>query len=158
MGIDTIEKRKASHYAIFTDIEINASPEQVWEVLTDTGSYKDWAAFMVDLKGKIADGNTITASFQLNPQKPKLNTIDHKIHVTEGEAFFWAEKGPMGICDNHHFRVEPAEDGTTRFVQHDEIMKGMTWALGGMLSKMYLKGYQAFNASLKAEAERRAAL
>lgn len=158
MAKATVEKRKASHYVFHTEVEINASPEQVWEVLTDTGAYKDWAAFMVDVKGDIKDGNTITVSFQLNPQKPKLNTIDHRIQVTEGEEFYWAEKGPMGICDNHHFRVEALAGGKTRFVQSDEIMKGMTWALGRMLSKMYLTGYQAFNAALKAEAERRAAL
>jgi hypothetical protein len=150
-----IDRLKASHYAIHSEIQINASPEEVWEVLTDTGSYRDWSAFMVELDGKIANDNTITASFQLNPKKPRRVNIQHKIHVTDGSEFFWAEKGPGGIRDNHHFRVEALPDGTSRFVQSDEIMQGLTWLMGGKLSKIYAKGYQAFNLALKQEVERR---
>lgn len=150
-----VEKISASHRTIHTDIIIDATPEQVWSVLTDTKSYKNWAAFLVDIHGEIEDGVKITAVFQTNPKKEKLNTIEHTISVTEGVEFYWAEKGPGGIRDNHHFKVEPTSDGRTRFVQSDEIMKGITWLMGGNLSKMYVKGYQAFNRHLKAEAERR---
>lgn len=153
-----VEKLRASHYQIHTDILIDAAPAQVWAVLTDTASYGDWAAFMVGVQGDIADGAQIELAFQLNPAKDKQVKISHTIHVTDGQEFFWAEKGPMGICDNHHFRVEPTADGKTRFVQTDEIMKGMTWLLGGYLTKTYLAGYQAFNRALRAEAERRSAL
>lgn len=156
MGLAKREKAGFGHWTIETDIEIDASPAEVWAVLTDTASYPEWAAFMTRIDGAITDASVITVGFQLNPAKDKLTTIDHTISVTEGAEFFWAEKGPMGICDNHHFRVEHANGGKARFVQSDEIMKGMTWALGGYLSKMYLKGYQDFNAALKAEVERRA--
>lgn len=150
-----IEKLKASHRTIYTDIEINATPEQVWSVLTDTKSYKNWAAFLVEIKGEIKDGNSITVVFQINPKKNKQTTIDHIISVTEGKEFFWAEKGPGGITDNHHFRVESTNDGKTRFIQSDELKDGITWLMGGNLSKMYGKGYQSFNHNLKAEVEQR---
>lgn len=150
-----VEKINHSHRKIYTDILIDATPEQVWSVLTDTKNYKNWAAFLVDIQGEIKDGNTITAVFQTNPKKEKFNTIEHTISVTNGEEFFWAEKGPGGIKDNHHFKVEPAENGKTKFIQSDEIMKGITWLMGGNLSKMYADGYQAFNRKLKAEVEKR---
>ena len=69
--------------------------------------------------------------------------------------FFWSEKGPGGIKDNHHFKVEATEDGKTRFIQSDAIMKGLTFLAGGTLSKMYAEGYQAFNWKLKSEVEKR---
>lgn len=150
-----VEKLSASHRTIYTDIIINATPEQVWSVLTDTPSYKTWAAFLVDIQGEIKDGEKITAVFQTNPKKEKLTTIEHTISVDEGKEFFWAEKGPGGIRDNHHFRVERAQDGKTRFVQSDEIMNGITWLMGGNLSKMYEEGYKAFNRALKNEVEKR---
>ncbi len=150
-----VERISASHRRIYTDILINATPAQVWSVLTDTASYQHWAAFLVDIQGKIKDGEKITAVFQTNPKKEKLTTIEHTITVTEGSAFYWAEKGPGGIKDNHHFVVEPTGDGKTRFIQSDEIMKGITWLVGGNLSKMYANGYQAFNRMLKTEVERR---
>jgi hypothetical protein len=150
-----VEKVKLSHRKIYTDIIINAPAQQVWQVLKDTASYKNWAAFLVDIQGALKDGNKITAKFQLNPSKESFNTIDHTIQVKEGKAFYWAEKGPMGICDNHHFIVEAIDSKTARFIQTDELMKGATWILGGYLSKTYAKGYQAFNRALKKEAEHR---
>lgn len=150
-----IEKVRASYRKIYTDIIIDAAPEKVWSVLTDTASYKNWATFMVDIKGEIKNGEKITVSFKINPKKDKLNTIDHTISVTEGVEFFWAEKGPGGVRDNHHFKVQPEENGKTRFIQSDEIMGGITWLMGGRLSKLYADGYSAFNKKLKAEVEGR---
>ncbi len=150
-----VEKIKASHRKIYTDILIDATPEQVWSVLTDTGSYKSWSTFMIDIQGKIREGEKITIVFKVNPKKEKLTTIDHTISVVENSEFYWAEKGPGGIRDNHHFKVTPAEDGKTRFIQSDEIMQGITWLMGGNLSKIYARGYGAFNRNLKTEVERR---
>lgn len=150
-----VEKLSVSHRTIYTDILINATPEQVWSVLTDTASYKKWSAFLVDIQGEIRDGAKIITVFQTNPNKRKLTTIEHVISVYEGKEFYWAEKGPGGIKDNHHFKVEAVGAGKTRFIQSDEIMKGITWLAGGNLSKMYAEGYQAFNRNLKAEVSRR---
>ncbi|WP_170387960.1 SRPBCC domain-containing protein [Ruegeria atlantica] len=150
------EKVSFSHHRIHTDIVIDAPPDTVWSVLTDTANYGNWAAFLVGIKGEIMDGSKVTVDFQLDPSKEKLTTLDHTIKVVDGEQFYWAEKGPGGIRDNHHFRVEPLGEGTSRFVQSDEIIGGITFLMGGRLAKMYVDGYQAFNRGLKAEAERRA--
>lgn len=150
-----VEKQKASHRNIYTDILINASAAQVWSVLKDTKSYKNWAVFLTDIQGELKDGNKITAKFQLNPSKEKYNSIDHTIKVEEGAFFYWAEKGPMGICDNHHFRIESIAKNTSKFIQKDTLTKGATFLLGGYLSKVYAKGYQEFNRALKQEVEQR---
>lgn len=156
--MDTAKTEKISftHYKIHTEILIDASPEVVWSILTDTNNYDGWAAFLVDIKGEVADGASVTTVFQIDPAKEKKTTVDHTITVVDGEKFFWAEKGPGGIRDNHHFRVEAAAGGKTRFIQSDEIMGGLTWLMGRRLAKIYRDGYQAFNRGLKAEAERRA--
>lgn len=148
-----VQKVKSSHRKIYTDIIIDAPVEKVWDVLKDTKSYQKWAAFLVDIEGELINGREITAKFQLDPNKEKYNSIQHTIQVKDGEEFYWAEKGPMGICDNHHFKVEAIDDQTSRFIQNDELTKGATWILGGYLSKVYAKGYQAFNRELKKEAE-----
>lgn len=150
-----VEKIKASHRKIYTDILIDASAEQVWSVIKDTKSYENWAVFLTDIQGELKNGNKITAKFQLNPSKEKYNSINHTIQVEEGKSFYWAEKGPMGICDNHHFIIEVIDENTSRFIQKDELTKGATFLLGGYLSKTYAKGYQGFNQALKKEAEKR---
>ncbi len=143
------------HHTIYTDIEIDAAPDVVWAVLTDTASYDKWAVFIVGIKGEIADGATITVDFQLDPNKEKRIIVDHRISVVDGQEFFWAEKGPGAIRDNHHFRVEARDDSKSSFVHSDEIRGGVTYLMGGRLAKTYVDGYQQFNRALKAEAERR---
>lgn len=155
MNTGRAEKVSFSHYKIHTNIMIDAAPDVVWAALTDTANYKSWAEFLVGIDGAITDGATITTVFQLDPKKNKFNRLDHTIAVVEGQEFFWEEKGPGGIRDNHHFKVEPVSDGKTRFTQSDEIMGGMTFLIGSRLAKTYLDGYQAFNRGLKAEVERR---
>lgn len=150
-----IEKVKTAHHKIYTDIIINASKENVWQVLQDTHTYNKWAAFLTDIQGELINGNKITAKFQLNPTKEKYNTIEHTIQVNEGTSFFWAEKGPIGICDNHHFIIEAIDKNTSRFIQSDELTKGATILLGAYLAKTYAKGYKTFNQALKTEVERR---
>jgi hypothetical protein len=150
-----VEKHKSSHRKIYTDIIINASVEQVWSVIKDTKSYKNWAVFLTDIHGELKNGNKITAKFQLNPSKEKYNSIDHTIQVVDGKSFYWAEKGPMGICDNHHFIIEAIDGNTSKFIQKDELTKGATFLLGGYLSKIYVKGYQDFNRALKKEVEQK---
>ncbi len=150
-----VDKISLAHRAIYTDIIINGTTEQVWSVLTDTESYENWAAFLIGIKGAIKNGETITTVFRLNPEKEKLTSIEHTIAVEWGSEFYWTERGPGGIVDNHHFRVEPVSNGKSRFIQTDEIKKGITWLAGSSLSKMYAVGYQVFNRSLKAEVEHR---
>ena len=150
-----VEKHKSSHRKIYTDIIINASVEQVWSVIKDTKSYKNWAVFLTDIHGELKNGNKITAKFQLNPSKEKYNSIDHTIQVVDGKSFYWAEKGPMGICDNHHFIIEAIDGNTSKFIQKDELTKGATFLLGGYLSKIDVKGYQGFNRALKKEVEQK---
>ena len=68
-----VEKLSASHRTIYTDIVIDATPQEVWSVLIDTVSYKDWAAFLVDIQGEIRDKTKITVVFQINPRKKETD-------------------------------------------------------------------------------------
>jgi len=149
------EKIKAGHRTVYTDIIIDATPDQVWAVLTDTESYPEWSYMLKKIDGTICDSCEIDAYFQTNPNKEKLTKVHHTIAVIEGEEFRWSEVFQAGIKDNHRFRVEPTEDGRTRFIQSDEFVGGATWLMGGFAVKMTKNGYPGFNQALKAEVERR---
>ncbi|MEO1418066.1 MAG: SRPBCC domain-containing protein [Bacteroidota bacterium] len=154
---ETLEtkKIKASHRTVYTDIIIDATPEQVWTVLTDTENFAGWGVFLTDIKGTICDNCEIDAIFQLNPSKDKRQTIHHTINVEEGKEFRWSEKFMGGILDYHVFRVESTSDGKTRFIQSDMAKGGMTWLMGKTVIKLEAKNYPRFNRALKAEVEKR---
>ena len=150
-----VEKLKSSHRTIYTDIIINAKPEQVWDVLADFETYEDWAIFFMGIKGDFRDGGKIDATVQTNVEKNKRRTISHNLKVKNGSYFSWSDPFAMGMVDNHTFRVEATEDGKTRFIQTDGCIKGMTWLLGGGVMKFGKENYPLFNRALKAEVERR---
>lgn len=155
MSIAMKERVGFSSYRIYTEIYIDATPEEVWEVLVDTESYKKWSEFMVDITGEIRDSEVIGVSFKLNPKSDKTISISHKISVDYGKKFLWSEKGPGGILDDHHFSIERQRDGRAKFIQSDFISGGLTCVLGWKLSAMYAEGYKKFNESLRNEVERR---
>jgi hypothetical protein len=45
---------------ITADIEIDASPAEVWTVLTDLSSYPDWNPHIREAAGQVAAGNRLT--------------------------------------------------------------------------------------------------
>lgn len=54
---------------IKTEIQIDATPERVWEILTDFDAYPTWNPFIKSITGEVNVGNTITA--RIEPPKAK---------------------------------------------------------------------------------------
>lgn len=156
-GQEKIEtnKIKLGYRTIHTEIIIDAKPEQVWEVLTDTDSYKNWAKFMVNLEGEIIDRAPVSAYFLMNEKRGKIEKMDHIISVRAGTEFSWSDVFMLGMKDHHRFIVEPTSDGKTRFIQSDLVHGGLAWLLAGSVIKFEAKNYPIFNRSLKAEVEKR---
>lgn len=151
-----LEKVKASHRTIYSDIIIDASPEQVWEVLTDFESYPEWSYLFRKLEGDFKDQGEVTVWFDRKPGKnDKQMVMEHVLSVEEGASFSWSDVFAMGMKDHHVFKVEATNDGRTRFIQSDEAQGGMTWLAGGAVSKYESEHYPQFNQALKTEVEKR---
>lgn len=148
------KKFKMSHWVSHTEIIIDATPEQVWSVLTDTENYGKWNDIILKIDGKIEDKGKVDVLFKAGPKaKPQL--FHNNLYVEEGVEFYWSQVQAMGIKDRHCFRVEDTKDGKTKFIQSDQALGGMTWLIGKMAVNIQLTVYPMFNRSLKAEVERR---
>lgn len=149
------QKLKMSHWVSHTEIIIDATPEQVWSVLTDTESYPNWNEIILKMDGKIQDKGKVDVLFKAGP-KAKPQWFHHEaIFVVEGVEFYWSDVQTMGIKDRHCFRVEATNDGKTRFIHSDQVSGGMTWLFGKIAINTQMSVYPMFNRSLKAEVERR---
>jgi hypothetical protein len=45
---------------LYSQIEIRASPERIWEILSDFLNYPDWNPFIRNIQGKAVVGERIT--------------------------------------------------------------------------------------------------
>lgn len=134
-----------------TEIEINATPERVWQILTDTEKFPEWNPFIHRLKGKLAVGETIEVFLGESPDKgmtfrPKV------LEVTPNRIFRWLGKLFIGgIFDGEHiFEIEPRGENRVNFIQREKF--------NGILVHVFnfdstRRGFEAMNRALKVRAE-----
>jgi uncharacterized protein YndB with AHSA1/START domain len=56
-----------------TEIEVDADPERVWQVLTDFGAYAEWNPFMTQASGTAAVGERLT--IRMEPEVGRAMTF-----------------------------------------------------------------------------------
>ena len=138
---------------LHTEIEIDATPEKVWAVLTDLPAYPDWNPLITSSTGDLVEGGRLVN--RLEPPggramtfKPTITEVDHQ-RVLE-----WLGRLVVpGLFDGRHrFELVPNGDGT-RLI-HTEHFRGMLVPLlKGTLERHTLPGFEAMNSALKDRAE-----
>ncbi len=139
----------AKNKEITTQITINATPEQVWSVLTNFDTYGEWNPFIEYITGDVQQGNKIKVKLGGMKFKPTV------LNYTANKELKWlGHFGFKGIFDGEHrFELIDNGDGTTTFIQSEKF-NGM---LVGMLSKKLdtetLPQFQSMNEALKMRVE-----
>ncbi len=122
-----------SRKTISTDIIIEASSQEVWNVISDNSNWKNWNPFMINSSGTIAKGKKLQNTLQMTDKtmefKPRI------LEYTEGKSFTWMGRFIMpGIVDGKHsFEVIPLEHGKVKFIQYEKF--------SGILSGTMVKKY-----------------
>jgi hypothetical protein len=134
---------------IKTQITINASPQEVWAVLTEFESYTSWNTFITQIEGEPTVGNRLAVQIDGMGFKPKVLVVEPQ------RALIWRGRLLLpGIFDGRHsFELIDNGDGTTTFV-HSETFRGV---LVPMLKKKLMTetraGFERMNAELKERVE-----
>lgn len=149
-----------NHHRVDSFIVIDASAEEVWDVLTDFETMPDWSSSFQGLAGDIEDGGAVVATYLVpNPETGETSPAQfpHTLSYEEGIRFGWSDPiaGLDGLQDNHRFELERLSDCQTRFVQTDAFTGTNPNLNTETLANISAMGYEAFNAELKAETERR---
>ncbi|MFK7975201.1 MAG: SRPBCC family protein [Halioglobus sp.] len=105
-----------------TDV-INASPDEVWALISDFEGYSQWNPYLTKIEGAFKVGETVSvtlvdANFE-GPfvVKPRMFSIE------SGKSFSWkGQVGIQGVMDTHHvFAISETEDGNTQIHQYEEF-------------------------------------
>lgn len=138
---------------LHTEIEINATPETVWAVLTDLPAYPDWNPFITSAEGELVAGARLVN--RLEPPGGKPMTFKPTVtEVDEQRVVEWLGRlGVPGVFDGRHrFELVPTGDHTR--VIHTEHFRGVLVPfLKKSLDTNAAAGFEAMNAALKDRAE-----
>ncbi|MFO7928009.1 MAG: SRPBCC family protein [Halobacteriota archaeon] len=133
------------------EIEIDASPETVWEILTDLEAYDEWNPFISSAEGAIERDERLRVRVEPpggRPMsfKPVVKTVEQNGRIVWiGRLFV-----PNLLDGRHEFIIEPAVDGV-RFLQRETF--------AGILVPIFLdvesveRGFDEMNEALKRRAE-----
>ena len=138
-----------------TEIEIDAPPEEVWNVLADFGAYRDWNPFIVRVDGKLTVGARLTVTIS-PPESREMTFKPVVLTVEPGNEIRWrghfvAAKLFQG---EHFFRLTPSREGQTRFV-HGEDFSGVLLKMLGPALTQTARGFVLMNQALKRRVEAR---
>ena len=139
---------------LHSEIEIDASAERVWGVLTDFASYPQWNPFIRRIGGKLEVGERLEV--RLQPPDSRSITLRPKVLRAEPNRLMrWV--GHLfvpGLFDGEHsLAVHPLGEGRVRFVQHEAFKGVFVRPLARSLDTNTLRGFEEMNGALKERAE-----
>lgn len=140
-----------------TSIEIDAAPEEVWDILMDFESYPDWNPFLTSISGEPSVGADLSIRFE--PPEGRAMTIKPTVLRSQAtREFRW--RGRLGlprIFDGEHiFELSPTPGGGTQLVHREEFRGLLVSPLLAWIGNSTQAGFVAMNEALKARVEARA--
>ena len=133
-----------------TEIEFDATPQEVWDVLVDLPAYAEWNPFMKKIQGEPKTGAKLEV--RMEPEGERAMTFRPTVLTAEpGRELKWLGHLLVpGIFDGEHrWLIEEAGPGRVRFTQSERfggILVPLLWRKlrdGGTA-----KGFRAMNEAL----------
>lgn len=140
---------------LHAELDIEASPARVWEVLTDFPSLPEWNPFMRRASGSIERGARLEVYLQ--PSGSSGMTFHPTVLKAEPqrELRWLGSLLVPGLFDGEHsFTIEALDEGRVRFAQHEVFRGILVPLLSRSLDRDTLRGFREMNEALKARAER----
>ncbi len=138
-----------------TQVDIDATAERVWQVLTDFRAYPQWNPFMTQVSGTPAQGERLTIRMQ--PEGGRAMTFRPTVReaVAQRRLRWLGHLLVPGIFDGEHsFTIEPRDEGGVRLVQQEDFRGVLVPLLSRSLDRGTRPAFERMNQAVKQRAER----
>jgi len=107
---------------IRTEAVLDATPEAVWDVLTDLEAYAEWNPQTVDASGTVAGGERVELTVRPGGGRERTMTAT-VVEADPPRRLEWVSTlGSRWLFSARHtFELEPLEDGRTRLVNGERL-------------------------------------
>ena len=136
-----------------TKIQIKASPEKIWSILTDLDQYTNWNPFITKAIGKVQVNEKLNVS--ISPPNGKKMIFKPTVKsVIENHKFSWLGQFIFpGIFDGEHiFIIEENKNGCL-LIQKEYFSGLLVPLVWKNMENNTREGFELMNNSLKQRAE-----
>jgi hypothetical protein len=139
---------------LHSEIEIAASAQRVWDILTDFSSYPQWNPFIRRISGEAKIGERVEV--RLEPPESRGVTLKPRVlNIEPNRELRWLGHLLVpGLFDGEHtLAIEPLEENHVRFVQRESFKGLLVPLLARSLDNSTRRGFEEMNRALKERAE-----
>ena len=138
---------------VTTEIDITASPSQVWRVLIDFAKHSEWNPFMTKVSGRAVEGEKVEITLP-SPQGGTMVISPTIITVEDEKELRWLGKTEGDKFNGEHsFLIQPTTQGHVHLVHGEKFTGTMVPMLEGWLDTEVRKHFEDMNKALKDRAE-----
>lgn len=138
------------------EIEIQATAERVWQLLTDFASFPHWNPFIRRASGEIKAGARLEVLIQPSGARGMtFRPIVVKAEPNRELRWFGRLVIPRLFDGEHIFSIEPLEESRVRFTQREIFTGLLVPLLARSLDRDTRRGFEEMNQALKARAEQK---
>lgn len=142
-------------WQIHYQVTVQASPQQVWSVLTDLPSYPTWNRYSPTAQGDLRIGGFVEIVAQIGQSGQRVNNRVLELdapHLLCWESRNWYHALAYGVR-RRTLTLQP--DGTTLFREEETMYGPLAGIIRLALEKQLLAGLRLECECLKTETERR---
>ena len=135
---------------VSVSININAKPDKIWALLTNSKDFPRWNSTVESIEGKIGLGETVNLKARISPDR----TFKLKVSkFAPNEMMVWQDGMAPMFTGVRKYMLTPQSNGTTDFSMSETYAGLMLPMIGGSLPD-FIPTFERYAADLKKEAER----
>jgi hypothetical protein len=132
-------------------ITIRATPERIWQILTDAPAYPDWNSTVSRVDGRIAAGETVTVQVKASPGRAFPLTVTGFEPPTR---MVWSGGMPLGLFKGERtYELRSIGEGGVEFAMREDYTGLMAPLITKSIPDLQ-PAFDEFAACLKACAEK----
>jgi len=138
---------------VYTELEINATKEKVWETLIDFSSYSKWNPLIIEATGELKLGSKLIINVK-TPAGKNMKFNPEVVYFEEKKKFVWLGHllVPGFFSGKHSFSLKD-KNNSCKIIHKEEFSGFLVPLLWRFLEKDFTLGFQQMNEALKKRVE-----
>lgn len=150
------QRQSLFRLSLTAEIFVAATPQRVWQVLTDFGAYQQWNPSIPMASGQAIAGSILHVEIHWPGLKRGRYRLTVLAAVSQRELRWLGHFGVAGLMDgDHRFLVEGLAPGLTKVTQQEQFSGLLVPVFAPWLRDNVLRGFVQMNQAIRTAAEPR---